>query len=203
MRPDWENYLFGLAYIASFRSHDSQTKFGCVIADPRHRILGVGYNGFPHSLKDAKLPTERPAKYPWMVHAERNALANCSGPIPKGAAAYVTGQCCNDCLIALWQHGIRTIYMWDVRAKMLNEETEKVFNEFVSQSGIEIHKRPPDISWIRDALLVGSTENRDQSPTHAIELQNCTGQRGFRSFSYWSSQILKWLSGIWQTVCHG
>ena len=56
------------------RSHDAQTQHGCVITDANHRIVGVGYNGFPRGLDDSSLPTTRPEKYHWMIHAEINAL---------------------------------------------------------------------------------------------------------------------------------
>ncbi len=69
MRPNWIDYFLGLAKVVSQRSHDVHTKHGCVIADKNHRILGVGYNGFPHSLDDAQLPTNRPDKYFWIIHS--------------------------------------------------------------------------------------------------------------------------------------
>ncbi|MEX0596066.1 MAG: hypothetical protein WD512_06150, partial [Candidatus Paceibacterota bacterium] len=109
-RPSWHEYFLGLARVVSLRSHDTQTQHGCVITDFNHRILGVGYNGFPKGLDDNKLPNTRPNKYPWMIHAERNALSNCVIR-PDNGIAYVTGQCCNDCIMALWQEGITKVYM--------------------------------------------------------------------------------------------
>ena len=77
MRPSWTDYFLGLAKVASQRSHDIHTQHGCVITDRLNRILGVGYNGYPKNVDDDSLPTSRPEKYAWMIHAERNALANC------------------------------------------------------------------------------------------------------------------------------
>lgn len=140
----------GLARVVSMRSHDSQTKHGCIITDKNHRILGVGYNGFPKGLNDSVLPNTRPEKYPWMIHAERNALSNCVIR-PDDGIAYVTGQCCNDCIMALWQEGIKTVYMCNSHGTHLfDNEQEKRFNAFTQMSGIELYYIDPDFSWIKN-----------------------------------------------------
>lgn len=149
-RPEWTDYFLGLAKVTSQRSHDIHTQHGCVITDTNNRILGVGYNGFPRGLKDHELPTSRPEKYDWMVHSERNALSNCVVR-PDNGIAYVTGQCCNDCIIALWQEGIKTVYMIDDHGTVLfDENAQKRFDTFVSMSGIKIIKINPDLSWLKD-----------------------------------------------------
>jgi dCMP deaminase len=150
MRPDWTNYFLGLAKVVSQRSHDIHTKHGCIITDSNNRILGVGYNGFPRGLDDSNLPTSRPEKYPWMVHSERNALSNCVVR-PDNGIAYVTGQCCNDCIIALWQEGIKKVYMIDDHGTHLfDQDAKKRFDTFIEMSRMEIHKIDVDLSWLKD-----------------------------------------------------
>lgn len=149
LRPSWTNYFLCLAKLASCRSHDIHTKHGCVITDFNNRILGVGYNGFPRSLPDSELPTTRPEKYAWMVHAERNALANCTQR-PENGIAYVTGQCCNDCTISLWQAGVKEIFMINGHGTHLfDEPQQKFFSDFVKHSKIKIHYIDPDFSWLK------------------------------------------------------
>lgn len=149
MRPSWNNYFLGLAKVISQRSHDIHTQHGCVITDQSNRILGVGYNGFPRGLDDSKLPTSRPDKYEWMVHAERNALSNCVVR-PDNGIAYVTGQSCNDCIKALWQEGIKTVVMSNNHGTHLfDEKAKKNFDTFVQMSGIKIIKIEPDLSWLK------------------------------------------------------
>jgi dCMP deaminase len=149
MRPSWTDYFLGLAKVVSQRSHDIHTQHGCVITDQNHRILGVGYNGFPKNMDDTLLPTSRPDKYYWMIHSERNALSNCVIR-PDNGIAYVTGQCCNDCIMALWQEGIKTVYMIDDHGtRLFDEEAKKRFDLFVKTSGMEIYKVSPDFSWIK------------------------------------------------------
>ena len=150
MRPQWNDYFLGLAKVVSQRSHDVHTKHGCVITDKNNRILGVGYNGFPKGLDDSKLPLSRPEKYPWFIHSEKNALANCVVR-PDDGIAYVTGQCCNDCIMSLWQEGIQTVYMIDDHGTHLfDDNAKKIFDTFVQMSGIRIIKIIPDLSWIKD-----------------------------------------------------
>ena len=150
MRPAWTDYFLGLAKVVSQRSHDVHTQHGCVITDKKHRILGVGYNGFPRNMPDHILPTERPAKYRWMIHAERNALSNCVVR-PDNGTAYVSGQCCNDCIMALWQEGVDTVVMSNNHGTILFDEAEqKIFDTFTNNSGIKIIRVDPDLSWVKN-----------------------------------------------------
>jgi dCMP deaminase len=148
-RPNWTDYFLGLAIVVSQRSHDVQTQHGCVITDQNNRILSLGYNGFPRDLPDHLLPNIRPDKYPWMIHAERNALSNCTIR-PENGIAYVTGQCCNDCIMALWQEGIRTVYMIKNHGTHLFDKTQQeIFDNFVNLSGMKITYIEPNLSWLK------------------------------------------------------
>ena len=149
MRPNWTDYFLGLAKVVSQRSHDVHTQHGCVITDKNNRILGVGYNGFPKNMDDSLLPTSRPEKYHWMIHAERNALSNCVIR-PDDGVAYVTGQCCNDCIMALWQEGIKNVVMADSHGtKLFDQAAQNRFDFFVKQTGIKIHRYTPNFEWIQ------------------------------------------------------
>lgn len=149
-RPQWIDYFLGLAKVISQRSHDIHTQHGCVITDQNHRILGVGYNGFPKGMEDSKLPIHRPEKYHWMIHAERNALSNCVIR-PDNGIAYVTGQSCNDCIMALWQEGIKKVVMSNSHGtKLFDKESKNRFDFFVEQTGIEVVRYTPNFDWIRE-----------------------------------------------------
>lgn len=150
MRPSWTDYFLGLAKVASKRSHDVHTQHGCVITDQNNRILGVGYNGFPKGLDHSKLPLTRPEKYAWMIHAERNALSNCVVR-PDNGIAYVTGQCCNDCIMALHQEGIKRVIMTDDHGThKFDENAKNIFELFVSLSEMKIEKVKPNLDWLKD-----------------------------------------------------
>ena len=148
-RLSWIQYFLTLAKVASMRSHDIHTQHGCVITDEYNRILGIGYNGFPRGLNDDTLPLDRPDKYHWMIHAERNALSNCIIR-PDNGIAYVTGQCCNDCIMALWQEGVKTVYIANQHGTHLfDENAKKIFDKFIELSKMEIHTVDFDSSWIQ------------------------------------------------------
>ena len=114
--PDnWDNMFFSEAVLWSRRSHDSQTQCGCVLVKNKTSIA-TGYNGFMRDVNDRKLPTERPDKYPFMIHAEANAIYNCAreGKSTLGARAYITAAPCTSCLQMLWQCGVHEIYFSDL-----------------------------------------------------------------------------------------
>ncbi len=63
----------------SLRSHDEETKVGAIlISNKSGAILAHGYNGFARGADERFLPTKRPDKYPYMIHAEENLIANCA-----------------------------------------------------------------------------------------------------------------------------
>lgn len=108
---DWDNMFFSNAALWSRKSHDSQTQCGCVLVRNK-TIISTGYNGFMRGIDDFALPNVRPEKYPFMIHAEANAVYNAAreGQSTMGARAYVTAIPCRGCLQMLWQSGIHEIY---------------------------------------------------------------------------------------------
>lgn len=116
-RPDWDSYFLALAFVASRRSMDPSTKHGAVLVDANRHVLSMGFNSFPAGMDDASLPLCRPSqtvawhesKYPWMDHAEVNAIANAATSLWSAAGpvtAYVTGTPCFACSKSLCRSGI-------------------------------------------------------------------------------------------------
>lgn len=110
-RPSFESIFLSMAKEVSLRSHDAQTKIGCVLVRDNIPLM-MGYNGFPRDIDDSVLPNTRPYKYPFMRHAEENAIINCAreGISTKGAEAFITAMPCNECLQRLWQADIKKVY---------------------------------------------------------------------------------------------
>lgn len=123
IRPDWETYLMSLACVVSSRSHDPDTRHGCVIVDSKHRILGLGYNGFPRGLNT--YPITRPEKYKYVSHSELNAILNCAMR-PEGATLYVTGMPCSQCMLAIIQAGIRQVFYGNIGSTLVDEQEEEL-----------------------------------------------------------------------------
>ncbi len=113
----WDEYFMGVALLAARRSKDPNTQVGACIVSPDNIILSTGYNGFPKGCSDDEYPWAREGaqtKYPYVVHAELNAILNCSGKSLKGSKIYVALFPCNECAKAIIQSGIReVVYLSD------------------------------------------------------------------------------------------
>mgnify|MGYP000977678789 CR=1 FL=1 len=48
----WDEYFMGIAMLSGMRSKDPNTQVGACIVDPEHKILSMGYNGFPLGCSD-------------------------------------------------------------------------------------------------------------------------------------------------------
>ena len=124
----WDHIFLLEAVLWSSRSIDAQTQCGCVLVRDK-TVLSTGYNGFIRDIDDTLLPNLRPYKYPFMIHAEHNAILNCArlGIPTQGATAYVTGLPCNNCLQFMYQSGIVRVVHGDKEAHMCeNSETYSV-----------------------------------------------------------------------------
>lgn len=115
----WDEYFMGIALLSAKRSKDPNTQVGACIVNQDNRIVGIGYNGFPHGCSDDALPWEREGKdshetkYPYVVHAEANAILNSTKNL-KGARIYVALFPCNECAKLIIQSGIKeVVYLSD------------------------------------------------------------------------------------------
>ena len=112
-RLSWDDHHMLLAMLTAQRSLDPNTQVGACIVDQKNRILGLGYNGFPRGVGPHSLPWERKGeplntKYPYVVHAEKNAIYNAKRDV-TGATLYVTMFPCNECAKDIIQAGIHKI----------------------------------------------------------------------------------------------
>lgn len=109
---EWDEYFIKMAELVATKSKDRSTKVGCVIVGPNHEVRTTGYNGFCRGIDDGVgYRHEKPEKYFWAEHAERNAIYNAArNGIPlEGCTAYVTMVPCADCTRGLIQSGVKRI----------------------------------------------------------------------------------------------
>ena len=116
----WDDFFMSMTFLAAMRSKDPSTQVGACIVSPDKRIVGIGYNGFPRGCSDDELPWARQAdseletKYPYVCHAEMNAILNKNSADVKGCAIYVGLFPCNECAKMIIQSGIsEVIYLSD------------------------------------------------------------------------------------------
>ena len=117
----WDEYFMSIALLSSLRSKDGNTKVGACIVSDDHKVLSLGYNGMPLGVSDEEIPwagskENKPyleTKYPYVCHAERNAILNSNHNL-KGSTLYVTLFPCNECTKAVIQAGIKkVVYLSD------------------------------------------------------------------------------------------
>jgi len=114
----WDEFFMEVALAASRRSKDPNTQVGACIADQNNRIVGVGYNGLPYGFNDKEFQWNiregnfLDTKYPYVVHAEPNAILNCFKR-PDDCVLYVTLYPCNECAKFIVQSGIKKIVYLD------------------------------------------------------------------------------------------
>ena len=117
---NWDEYFMGIAMLAARRSKDPNTQVGACIVSQDNIIISTGYNGMPKGCSDDEFPWDRSGeneaatKYPYVVHAELNAILNASGRDLRGSRIYVALFPCNECAKAIIQSGIKeVIYLSD------------------------------------------------------------------------------------------
>ena len=113
----WDEYFMGVAKLAAHRSKDPSTQVGACIVSPENIIISTGYNGMPQGCNDDEFPWNRDGeetKYPYVVHAELNAILNATGRDLRGSRVYVALFPCNECAKAIIQSGVKeVVYLSD------------------------------------------------------------------------------------------
>ena len=113
----WDEYFMGIALLAANRSKDPSTQVGACIVSPENIIISTGYNGMPKGCSDDEFPWAREGennKYPYVVHAELNAILNANGRDLRGSRVYVALFPCNECAKAIIQSGVKeVVYLSD------------------------------------------------------------------------------------------
>lgn len=110
---NWDEYFINIAQQVKLKSKDQKTQIGVVIVGKNNEIVSTGYNSFPRGINDNIVERqERPEKYFWFEHAERNAIYNAAriGVSTLGTTMYMTCELsCADCARAIINAGIEKV----------------------------------------------------------------------------------------------
>lgn len=132
--PDWDQYFMSMAYFVAIKSKDQSTNIGAVIVDSDNSIVSTGYNSFVRDIND-DLPErqQRPEKYFWFEHAERNSIYNAAkmGSALRGCRMYTQGIPCPACM----------------RAVIHSRISELIYHKSWHDSGFEGQK------WIDEGII--------------------------------------------------
>jgi dCMP deaminase len=140
----WDEYFMGMALLSAKRSKDPQTQVGACIVNEDKKVVGLGYNGFPIGCSDDDLPWDREGdflntKYPYVCHAELNAILNSTKNL-KNCSIYVALFPCHECAKAIIQSGIKeVIYLSDkyegsdsnIASKSMFDKSKVIYRQLI------------------------------------------------------------------------
>ncbi|MBD3392671.1 MAG: cytidine deaminase [Chitinivibrionales bacterium] len=142
----WDEYFMGVALMSAHRSKDPSTQVGACIVNRKKKIVGVGYNGFPVGCSDDDLPWDREGdfletKYPYVCHAELNAVLNSITADLDGCTIYVALFPCNECAKVIVQSGIKEVVF--LSDKYAGTDAVRASKIMFDQSGITCRRLVP------------------------------------------------------------
>ena len=142
---EWDRYFLNIAEQVKEKSKDKRTHIGAVIVGKDNEIVSTGYNSFPRGINDnIEERQERPEKYYWIEHAERNAIYNAArmGVSLRESTMYLTcGIPCSDCAKGIISSGIKRIHCKikdTTRNREYWDEHAKRSLQMFKESGVEV-----------------------------------------------------------------
>lgn len=177
MTMNWNEYFINMAMLVAKKSKDPSTKVGCVFVGKNNQVLSTGFNGFPRGIAEDEPETafdtketefgfidlpvkkkkliaarwERPIKYSYVEHAERNAIYNAArhGVSLDGAKVYMNFEptcMCEACTRALIQVGVTEVIGPNIsfsgKGSGTHYTTGQLTQEMMSEAGIVLRTIP-------------------------------------------------------------
>ena len=113
--------LMTMAKFLTLRTDDPTTGVGAIIVDPlKMEILSLAWNGYPMKALYGEFPRASDKdkavglkKYPYMIHAEQNALLMRNRKNIEGAVLFVTRTPCHECAPLIAMEGVKTVVVDD------------------------------------------------------------------------------------------
>jgi dCMP deaminase len=139
---NWDEYFINIAEQVKLKSKDNNTKIGVVLVGKNNEIVSTGYNSFPRGINDDVAERqEKPEKYFWFEHAERNCIYNAAriGVSTLGTTMYMTcGISCADCARAIISAGVEKIILRSGKGAMSPkwQESAERSNQMFKEAGI-------------------------------------------------------------------
>jgi len=152
----WDEYFMSVALLSAQRSKDPNTQVGACVVNKQNKIVGVGYNGFPRGCADDDLPWERrgnflETKYPYVCHAELNAVLNSVSPNLANCRIYVGLFPCNECTKVIIQTGIEEIiYLSD---KYKDTDQVRASKIMLKKSGVSYRQFKTELKKVNISFL--------------------------------------------------
>lgn len=132
---------FRQALQVAWESPDPSTQVGAVIVNQHGGVLGEGCNEFPMGVRYTEERLQRPLKYSFIEHAERNAIFDMlrNGRYDRGLVMYALWAACADCASAIIQTGIRTVYTHEFYTGDTHwSDSTRVAFEMFAEAGVQV-----------------------------------------------------------------
>ncbi|CAI5490978.1 unnamed protein product [Closterium sp. Naga37s-1] len=159
----WDDYFMAMAFLSAQRSKDPNRQVGACIVGSDHVIVGIGYNGFPRGISDDLLPWAKvgrsgawwaklsanndplETKYPYVCHAEVNAVLNRNHASALDQRLYVTMFPCNDCAKVIIQAGIKEVIFYSDKPPTRNPKdlAYAASRKLLELAGVKVSSSPP------------------------------------------------------------
>ncbi|OVA09535.1 CMP/dCMP deaminase [Macleaya cordata] len=151
----WDDYFMALAFLSAKRSKDPNRQVGACLVSHDGIILGIGYNGFPRGCSDDKLPWAKKSKtgnpletkYPYVCHAEVNAILNTNHASAAGQKLYVTMFPCNECAKIIIQSGVSEV-IYFVEKNFNNDTVYTASQKLLNMAGVKVRRHQPQMAQI-------------------------------------------------------
>ncbi|CAM8878342.1 unnamed protein product [Rhodiola kirilowii] len=151
----WDDYFMAIAFLSAQRSKDPRRQVGACLVNQNDVILGIGYNGFPRGCSDDKLPWAKKSKrgdpletkYPYVCHAEVNAILNTNHASATGQRLYVTMFPCNECAKLIIQSGVSEVIYFIDKGKS-SDVPYVASRKLLSMAGIRVKRHQPKMKQI-------------------------------------------------------
>ena len=137
----WKQRHLRMAFEVASWSKDTSSQVGAVIVSNDGTPRSYGFNGMPRGIDD-NVPErhERPEKYMWFEHAERNAIYQCRSDL-EGCIIFITHLPCPDCCRGIIQSGIKHVVVATMNGKdsefvKLRNENLKITLPMLKEAGI-------------------------------------------------------------------
>ncbi|WVZ68710.1 hypothetical protein U9M48_017617 [Paspalum notatum var. saurae] len=152
----WDDYFMAIAFLSAERSKDPNRQVGACLVSQEGIILGIGYNGFPRGCSDDKLPWAKKSangdpletKFPYVVHAEVNAILNTNHASAAGQKLYVTMFPCNECAKIIIQSGVSEVIYFVEKRIDNSAHVYVASHKLLSMAGVKVRKHQPQMAQI-------------------------------------------------------
>lgn len=145
----WDEYFMKIAETVALKSKDPSSKMGCVIVDPKKRVVSLGYNGMLQGADESKMTlSERPMKYYFAIHSEMNAILFAHQDL-TGCTIYNRVATCENCLKYCLQAGIKRFVYKDLRVHSHSSDPSKsMTNVETDEAVIRLLSSMPEVQTL-------------------------------------------------------